>query len=575
MRWLVSYVVVIASSVLSAILAGFLFHGLNKTSAIICLFIGLALAVFALIKYKNLSCNLKKEDFGFWSWVIILFFILFCLRSFLWLVFKRGDSLQVLCVNNLGDMPYHMNYIQYFASGASFWPTSPVLTGTKVHYHFGIDLFTSLLVLSGVDIIQSLRWVGIIGSAFVGFSLLMWGKAFTLAGFLFSGGLAGLEFFKDYQFADYQKLLDWKSVPLAMLVPQRPWLYAIPAGLLLLYNWKQKLFIKTENASSYLPLWIEVLVFSSLPIFQIHTFLFLSFLLLVWVLICNNEQKKEILKVIIYSIPLAVVFMYLLTDSFKKGSMVHLDLEYLKNLHNFQIFWIYNFGIFWPLVILLCYKFITNKTNEYKLNYHQFSIFAAPAIFLFIFFSVVIISAWKYDNAKLLLWSYLILLPFIWESLISKQDELVKLIVCFVLFFSGFVCTVSSLGKHHGYEIFKFSELYETRQAIRNIPIDSRFATFPTYNHPLLFYGRKIVLGYPGWLWAHGFNYIQHEQKLKRLMLGESSWKELASELDVRYIFWGTREEREYSSSLKPWETVAKRIYSSAYFQLYDLKNTI
>jgi hypothetical protein len=63
----------------------------------------------------------------------------------------------------------------------------------------------------------------------------------TNAGFLFNGGIAGFQFFDTHKFLDYQgdKAIAWKSIALSMFVTQRGLLYAIPAGVLLLWHWRE------------------------------------------------------------------------------------------------------------------------------------------------------------------------------------------------------------------------------------------------------------------------------------------------------------------------------------------------
>jgi hypothetical protein len=95
-----------------------------------------------------------------------------------------------------------------------------------------------------------------------------------------------------------------------------------------------------------------------------------------------------------------------------------------------------------------------------------------------------------------------------------------------------------------GFDIEDRTEVAAVGDAVRKLPIKDRFAAFPTFNHPLLLNGRKMVLGYPGHLWTQGFDYAPVEQQLKALMLGGPDWRDRARTLRARYIFWG-RERKE------------------------------
>ena len=298
MNFAIGYLSFISSSVFTGIVLAFLADGLNKEIALLSILIGLCVMTFVIFKYKNLSFDFKKGEFGFWSWTATILFFLFSLKAFLWILFKRQDSLNVLLANNLGDMPYHISHIRYFANGAGFWPESHVCSGEKMHYHFGIDFFNSLLVLLGMDLTRSLIWVGILSAIVTMLFLLLWGRAFILSGFLFSGGLSGFHFFHTLIFTDYERSLEWKNIFLAMFIPQRGALYAIPAGLLLLYSWRERFFRGNKNT---LPLWIEVLLFSTMPIFHIHTFIFLFLMLFIWLLFFVKNNRLYILRLFAFS----------------------------------------------------------------------------------------------------------------------------------------------------------------------------------------------------------------------------------------------------------------------------------
>src|SRR5690606_8539902 len=110
---------------------------------------------------------------------------------------------------NLGDLSLHLTYIHQLANGAAFWPENPILAGARLTYPLGIDLFNSLLVLVGVDVLRGLIWVGLIGSLLTGLALWRWGGAFTVAGFLCAGGLAGFAAFWSGQVLDYQADFAW------------------------------------------------------------------------------------------------------------------------------------------------------------------------------------------------------------------------------------------------------------------------------------------------------------------------------------------------------------------------------
>jgi hypothetical protein len=175
-----------------------------------------------------------------------------------------------------------------------------------------------------------------------------------------------------------------------------------------------------------------------------------------------------------------------------------------------------------------------------------------------------------------MIWCYLLILPFLWEQLIAGFNPGVRMIVCFMLFFSGLVSLIGGInGQCTGYELATRSELNAVAAAVKPFPAVSTFAAFPTFNHPLLLNGRKIAVGYSGHLWSHGYaNFQEEENTLRALMLGGPGWRENARTLDVRYIYWGSREAGEFSGSVEPWKTECRQVAQAEDFNIYDLQSS-
>lgn len=142
---------------------------------------------------------------------------------------------------------------------------------------------------------------------------------------------------------------------------------------------------------------------------------------------------------------------------------------------------------------------------------------------------------------------------------------------CLILFFFGFVSLIGGLAAGRpGYQFANRSEIDFVAAAVRRLPVEARFAGFPTYNHPLLLNGRKMVCGYSGHLWTQGINSTEVESKLDNLMLGQGDWKTTARELRVRYLFWGGMEKTNYGNSTRPWEKQLPLVVHGSWGSIYD-----
>ena len=205
-------------------------------------------------------------------------------------------------------------------------------------------------------------WAGLIGSLATFYALYRWAGLFGIAGFLFSGGL--FQLLQSLKFLDYHgaKAIAWKSLPLTMFVTQRGLLYALPAGLLLLYHWRTKYFVtpnETEGrgakAPPPLPFWIELTLYASMPLFHIHTFIALS--VVAAFLIGDKAMRKHFDLLVGAALLPATFFVWSITDHFQARSFMKFHLGWVQKDGDFAApflnFWLLNFGIFLPLVLAL------------------------------------------------------------------------------------------------------------------------------------------------------------------------------------------------------------------------------
>jgi hypothetical protein len=533
----------------------------------------------------------KRGYRNIWIWIMAAFFAIFAVRSFCWLLYIDSGELKIQSPNNLGDLSLHITYIRNFANGVPLWPDNPIYAFSKMRYPAGIDLFNALLLLANVDLIPGLVWVGILASIATCYAFYRWGGAFGIAGFLFNGGLAGFQFLSTWQFQDYQTKNDiaWKSIPLAMFVTQRGLLYAIPAGLFLLWHWREKFFRPAEAGEDrhrmLLPFWAEIALYASMPLFHVHTFMALSIVLVFLFLFGDRAMQRHTFRLVACSFLPATLFVWLITDHFNAGSVLQWWPGWV--LHNkagnefhhaFLWFWLWNFGLFMPLLLIL-FGVVGSRMWESGIRFRHKApedfIFLAAAVFIFLLGFFFKTAPWEWDNLKLMIWGYFLVLPYLWKDLIRPWPVPGRVAICIALFASGFVSLFGGLAAGRtGFGFVQRAELDGIGVAVRKLPAEARFATFPIFNHPILLQGRKVVLGYPGHLWTQGFDFGDAQNKLTQLMNGASNWRENARALRVRYIFWGNFEKTNYPTSTRPWEKELPRVAGDGWGAIYDLGPT-
>ena len=347
-----------------------------------------------------------------------------------------------------------------------------------------------------------------------------------------------------------------------------------------------------------------------MPLFHMHTFIALSLLAAFFFVIGDAATRKRLLIVVGAAVVPATFFVYTITDRFRARSMIEWQPGWVQNQGDFAApfltFWLVNFGVWLPLAMLLIVlvwwrawqslgsssaadrqKTVSTEKERsvggelqrfvraipHMLRSSPALAFLTPATLIFLFAAFVKTAPWEWDNIKLFIWAYLLALPFFWSELIARLPGPVRVATCIGLFGSGFVSLFGGvLATPSGFGLADRAELDAVGDAVRKVPPEARFATFPTYNHPLLLQGRKVVLGYPGHLWTQGFDYAEIQQKLEALMRGKPDWREQARALGVRYLFWGREEQTHYAASTRPWEREARLLARGPWGAIYDLE---
>lgn len=625
MKWLSAGLTFVNCATLCGLLLGMIAGGLSRWIAVASFILGAAAAIAAYFTTTDAKASVEVSESGqvteklskraqrrlqktvpgsaseparsasyrsLWLWILAGCFMIFAVRSFCWLLYFDNEEMKIQSPNNLGDLALHITYIQNFANGVSIWPDNPIYVFSKLRYPAGIDLFNALLCCLHVDLTRGLIWIGLLASIATFYAFLRWSGGFGVAGFLFNGGFVafqGFKFFKTFKFLDYQggNTIVWKSIPLAMFVTQRGLLYAIPAGLLLLWHWREK-FFRADSQDRHrapLPFWVELSLYASMPLFHLHTFMALSIVLVFLFVFGDGKMRWHNAKLVAGAFIPAAFFVWLITDHFNAGSVVAWEPGLLRKgefYAPFFHFWLNNFGLLIPLalwLIGLCAWRAWKNGVRWNEKLPENLCFLLPAVAIFMIAVFVKLAPWEWDNVKVMIWAYFLVLPFLWTQLIAKWPLPARIAVCLALFGSGFVSLFGGLaaGKE-GYTFANRAELYSVGRAVRKLPVEARFAAYPIYNHPLLLQGRKVALGYPGHLWTQGFKGFKYEAAnatLTDLMEGEGDWRAAARDLRVRYIFWGQEEKTNYPTSTRPWERTTKAISSGNWGAIYDLESAI
>lgn len=511
------------------------------------------------IKTSKENYNLKTDSFFV---VVILFFVgLFTVRQFLYLFYEVGASLKTLNANNYGDLPLHISIIKNLASGDKFWPDFISLAGTKIEYPFGMDFYNSFWQILGVPLQAHLFVSGVVLLFATTVAVYSWAGILGVIALFFNGAWGGLAYFTSGIASDYQSPLMWKNIFNAVIVTQRGFLIGFPLGLYIIKSTYGICYKKLQMSSK--EKYLLGFFWGMLPLFHTYTFFIIS--LVMACMVIHSKKVKEFLTPLFIAMPISLIWILPLTNFFKKASIIWFQKGWgikegepvLSHLWN-------NYGP-WFLLFSWCYYHVWwGRYKNYRFLFNM-------GLLFFILFNFVMMAPWEWDNIKILIWPYLIMTYVAAQILNEIKRPYIKNIIYSILGFTGFISVLAiSNGKSRGYQIYDTYELNATEGALKTVSPHAVFAAYPTFNHQLTYFGKKVVLGYSGHIWSHGLRDEGRDEKLKKLMMGAENWKELAQMLGVTHIFWGPFEQNEYKVQNQPWRSL-KNLSTSKVIQIYEI----
>jgi hypothetical protein len=228
------------------------------------------------------------------------------------------------------------------------------------------------------------------------------------------------------------------------------------------------------------------------------------------------------------------------------------------------VFLLLNFGLFLPVTLLALWVAVRERRREALL-------LLVPALAVFAALFLVKLAPWEWDNTKVMLWCYVMVLPAVWDLALGRMRRWPRALLLVGLLFSGAACVLAaSVGRGPWLQVLDLREYDAVCAALREVET-TRVATAPTFNHPVALCGRPIVAGYPGHLWSHGLDSGAAEKGLARLMRGEPGWREEARALGASHLYWGHREAAAFPNSSRPWIGAGPPVAAGDWGALYRL----
>ena len=510
------------------------------------------------------------------------------------------------------DWAAHLSYAGSFAYGANFPPQLPLDQGHHLPYPFMIDFLAASLVPLGSSLATSL----VLSSALLAFAfapvMYLAGLRLTgsrpvaaLAPFIFtlSGGLGFSYFFGDLQANGLAVLAHlpraysaiaadnyvWLTPLIASMLPQRSTLFGFAIVLIVL----ALLFTAVEK-----PGWTTFMfagvVTGLTPAFHVHAYGTCVALAAFWVLL---HRRREWVAFFVPALALGIpVVLWLLPES---GAQIRVQLGWLAMTggHNDNVvwFWLKNLGLFIPLLVyaqstgnllparFAAYlpgwlRFLTEvgrpllPTAYLKHFGPMWLWFVVPNIWLF--------HPWDWDNQKFfvywaLLGSLLVAAVVVRAARAGLPGAVAAVAMMLVL------CLAGGLDAARNTD-FTVSSIRFTDNAGLDVAAWSRNHTAPhavflaAYNHdsPISTLGaRRVVLGYPGWIWTYGISdWVGHELDVQAMFQGRPEAPDLVRRYNVKYVVIGPQElQAPFSANEAYWQSNGVLVYSNAEYHVYKV----
>lgn len=462
-----------------------------------------------------------------------------------------------------GDWAAHLTYVNSFAYGNNFPPQNPILAGSKLSYPFLADFFSAMLIKLGLNFITAMIVPSFILSLssvvilfFFAKSLLKKTAQAILAVFiiLFNGGFGFIQFFQDIKNFGFRPTLSnlpreytylpkqgiqWINIVTSEFIPQRGFLLGLPIGLIVIF-----LFWEITKKRKKELLFLAGFLTSMLPLIHAHSFLVIVFFA-AWIALSTIRRPKDLFEWTFFVLPilffaLPQIFYFYSHLGYKPPLKLQVGWMAYKTDDNLVWFWIKNIGLMAVLIPL-----------GFSLAPKKVKIFYLPLAILFILANIFLFQPWEWDNTKIFTYWYIgssilavVALDKIWRKKLIFA-KIIVLILILLVTLSGALDILKLTNYQSNKLRFFNNQQLALAQLIRQTTSENAiFLTAPSHDHliPVLT-GRKILLGFRGWLWTYGIDYKKRESDVFKMLRGEANAKDLLKKYQIDYVVIGPPEK--------------------------------
>ena len=477
-----------------------------------------------------------------------------------------------------GDLPIHTGLIESFVEIRKFPPPNIYFSGTLLSYPFMADFFSSILIILGWSLGPAFVIPGfLLGICTVaGIYLLalrisrsVFASLLTVVLVLLSGGMGFIVFLVEANRSGnfihtllnlpsyYTGLRDYAmtypNIVLGFFLPQRPFLLALPLGMLML-----SLLYRFRLSRRPYDMLLVGLASALLPLVHPHTlvtigivsgYLVVEYLVLSF--LCNDKQGcyRALLSGVLFSLPVTVGMLQVLWQLGNLGATSNGGLSVQITTRaiateNYIWYWLKNVGLFLPLAGLI---FVVQGALPNRIRS-----FYAPFALIWFIATLVVMQPFDCCNRKLLVYWYLVsavVISLVLVKLILTGDIISRFLVAFLIFLLVFTGSLdlfrASIPSQSRYLEFSNEDIAFANQVKERLPADAVYITATQVHHPITdLAGRQVVLGPPYLANDWGLPWRPRMEDLQLIYTGSSRAQDLIRKYGARYLVIGPTERQ-------------------------------
>ncbi len=503
------------------------------------------------------------------TWVLVVIGLMVGRLALMWsgMLTIGDDGLIAGHVYVWGDWSVHLGDTTAFAYGDNFPPTHPRLADAPLAYHYLISLTAAGMVVLGMDAtaalpLQSFVYSVILVLAIYAFALRLTGDrmiaVLSLVLFLVGGSLGWLLLFDpsgggpiaalganpwDYQ-AQQDANFWWFNPYFALIMSQRAAMYGIPLVMLIL-----SILLDATRSNDWRPYVVAGVVAGVLPLAHLGSFAALALITPFLVLAFPRRGWFAFFAVWIV---IGGAFLFgVQGGEARSSSGLRWDPGWLTGDDPWPWFWVKNLGLFLPLGAVGLLARTVLPADSRRLLFAFMPIFVVANTF--------ILSVFKWDNSKVLLFFFLALAILSAATLVAiwrlQRDLLSRSLIVLAVATMVGSGVLTNYGQAAGFDRIQMNrpvDLELAEWARTATDPQAVFAAGLEHSDPIpMLAGRRVIASYAPWLRSIGLDSSRQEADLRSIMRLEPNAEELIDRYGVDYVEIGPWEVRELGANLE------------------------